>query len=176
MQETRGGSITGPEHMSATCLIMAGESIVRCLKLCCVEKVRANFSQRQPSFSSNFPFATTAFASEDCSSANRRLRRHHLACVCDQQSFQRHLRKCWHQTSVTGSWYSLPTPAPLSPWWQSEVTLLFKIYFPSISFSAGHTLMWICVWDVRRWSAVQRQYRRDCCSLRKHAAVSHLLK
>lgn len=46
---TRGGSITRPEHMSTTCLIRAGESISRRLKLCCVEKVRASFSQHRPS-------------------------------------------------------------------------------------------------------------------------------
>lgn len=37
-----------------------------------------------------------------------------------------------------------PSSSSSSSWWrESEVTLRFKIYFPSISF-CRHTLMWIC--------------------------------
>lgn len=52
---TRGGSITGPELMSAACRIGVGESISRRLKLACVEKVRANFSQRRRSAPRRLP-------------------------------------------------------------------------------------------------------------------------
>lgn len=106
---TRRGSITRPEHISATCLIRAKESISRFLKLCCVEKVRASFSQQWPSVwrEQQQPPQARIVSS---SSANWRIRQRHLVCICDQQDFLRHLRKGQHQTSSTSLWFSSSTP------------------------------------------------------------------
>ncbi len=104
-------------------------------------------------------------------------------CVCNQSSFLKALNAgvfllgdIWRQTTVRNSSSSSSSSSSSfssSSWWQeSEVTLSFKIYFPSISFSR-RTLMWMCggMFSAGAWSKANTT---GICALWENRLWSHI--